>query len=305
MFFKILGIIDFRLYELYKPYRLASKGAKLITAKQIADTVSALCIQANTVLRADVKKALCKARACEKNRNAKFILNALIENYKIAEKDCTPICQDTGITVIFAEVGQQARIKGDLGKAINEGVAAGYKKGYLRKSIVKDPVLRGNTGTNTPAIIYYDFLPGKNLKLTILPKGFGSENKSKLFMLNPTATREEIINAVISAVKEAGPDACPPYMLGVGIGGDAGKAVFLAKKALTLSIGFWGENAYYRKLAGDIYKKGNTLNIGPLGARGKSTLLGVNILTFPTHIAGLPVAVNFSCHVLRSASATL
>lgn len=277
----------------------------MITAKKITETVSALCIRANTILRSDAKKALCKAHACEKNRNAKFILNTLIENYKIAEKESTPICQDTGITVVFAEVGQQAKIKGDIGKAINSGVAAGYKDGFLRKSIVKDPILRGNTGTNTPAIIYYNFVPGKKLKLTVLPKGFGSENKSKLFMLNPTATEKEIKEAVITAIKEAGPDACPPYMIGIGIGGDAGKAVFLAKKALTYKIGYLGENAYYKNLAKDILRRGNNLNIGPLGAKGRTTLLGVNILTFPTHIAGLPLAVNFSCHVLRSASATL
>ena len=277
----------------------------MITAKNIADTVSSLCIRANTVLRSDAKKALNRSCACEKNAKAKFILNALIENYKIAEKEQSPICQDTGITIVFAEIGLQANLKIDIGKAVNAGVAQGYKKGYLRKSMVKDPVLRGNTGNNTPAIIYYSFIPGKKLKLTVLPKGFGSENKSKLFMLNPTATPEEIKKTVLSAIKEAGPDACPPYMVGIGIGGDAGKAVFLAKKALTYKIGFWGETSFYKSLARDIYKKGNALNIGPLGVKGRTTLLGVNILTFPTHIAGLPLAVNFSCHVLRSASATL
>jgi len=277
----------------------------LITEKQISDTVKTLCIKANTVLRTDVKKALCKACASEKNKNAKFILGALIENYKIAEKECTPICQDTGMTAVFAEIGQSAKIKGDIGKAINDGVAAGYKEGFLRKSVVGDPLSRKNTNTNTPALIYYDFVPGKKVKLTILPKGFGSENKSKLYMLNPTASLEEIKKVIINAIKEAGPDACPPYMIGVGIGGDATKATFLAKKALTYKIGFWGEDASYKTLAKDIYKRGNRLNIGPLGAKGKTTLLGVNILSFPTHIAGLPVAVNISCHVLRSASAIL
>ncbi|MCX5776425.1 MAG: fumarate hydratase [Candidatus Firestonebacteria bacterium] len=277
----------------------------MITEKQIAETVKKLCIKANTILRPDVKKALCKACAFEKNKNARFILGALVENYKIAEKESTPICQDTGITVVFAEIGQQAKIKGDIGKSINNGVAAGYEEGFLRKSVVNDPLSRKNTNTNTPAVIYYDFVPGKKVKLTILPKGFGSENKSKLYMLNPTASMEEVKKSVINAIKEAGPDACPPYMLGVGIGGDAGKATFLAKKALTYKIGFWGESANYKTLAKELYKRGNRLNIGPLGARGKTTLLGVNILSFPTHIAGLPVAVNISCHVLRSASATL
>ncbi|OGF48349.1 MAG: fumarate hydratase [Candidatus Firestonebacteria bacterium RIFOXYC2_FULL_39_67] len=281
------------------------QGASLITEKQISTTVSALCIKANTVLRADVKQALCKACASEKNKNAKFILGALIENYKIAEKECTPICQDTGITVVFAEVGYKAKIKGDIGKAINAGVEAGYKEGFLRKSVVSDPLERKNTGTNTPAVIYYDLVPGNKLKITILPKGFGSENKSKLYMLNPTASLEEIKKVIITAIKEAGPDACPPYMIGVGIGGDASKAAFLAKKALTYKIGFWGKDALYKTLAKDLYKRGNRLNIGPLGAKGKTTLLGVNILAFPTHIAGLPVAVNISCHVLRSASKTL
>ncbi|MFH1073808.1 MAG: fumarate hydratase [Candidatus Firestonebacteria bacterium] len=277
----------------------------MITETQIANTVRTLCIRANTILRPDVKAALCKACASEKNKNAKFILSALIENYKIAERECTPICQDTGITIVFAEIGQKAKIKGSLEKAINSGVAAGYKDGFLRKSVVNDPLSRKNTGTNTPAIIYYDFVPGSRVKLTLLPKGFGSENKSKLYMLNPTASREEIKKVIINAIKEAGPDACPPYMIGIGIGGDASKATFLAKKALTYKIGFWGKTSEYKVLAKDLYKRGNRLNIGPLGARGKTTLLGVNILSFPTHIAGLPVAVNISCHVLRSASATL
>ena len=277
----------------------------MITEKLIAQTVRSLCIRANTVLRPDVKQALCRAYACEKEANAKFILGALIENFKIAEKECTPICQDTGITVVFAEVGQKAKIKGDIGKAINAGVEAGYKEGYLRKSVVSDPLSRKNTNTNTPAMIYYDIVPGSKLKITILPKGFGSENKSKLYMLNPTASLEEIKKIIITAVKEAGPDACPPYMIGVGIGGDASKATFLAKKALTYKIGFWGKTAEYKSLAKDLYKRGNRLNIGPLGAKGKTTLLGVNILSFPTHIAGLPVAVNISCHVLRSASVIL
>ena len=241
----------------------------------------------------------------EKTKKAKFILGALIENFKIAEKECTPICQDTGITVVFAEVGQKAKIKGDLGRAINAGVKAGYKEGFLRKSVVSDPLSRKNTGTNTPALIYYELVPGKKVKLTVLPKGFGSENKSKLYMLNPTASREELKKVILTAIKEAGPDACPPYIIGVGIGGDASKATFLAKKALTYKIGFWGKSFEYKTLAKDLYKRGNRLNIGPLGSGGKTTLLGVNILSFPTHIAGLPVAVNISCHVLRSASASL
>jgi len=277
----------------------------MITEKQIANTVSTLCIKANTILRPDVKQALCKASALEKTKKAKFILGALIENFKIAEKECTPICQDTGITVVFAEVGQKAKIKGDLGRAINAGVKAGYKEGFLRKSVVSDPLSRKNTGTNTPALIYYELVPGKKVKLTVLPKGFGSENKSKLYMLNPTASREELKKVILTAIKEAGPDACPPYIIGVGIGGDASKATFLAKKALTYKIGFWGKSFEYKTLAKDLYKRGNRLNIGPLGSGGKTTLLGVNILSFPTHIAGLPVAVNISCHVLRSASASL
>ena len=208
----------------------------IITEKQIEQTVKDLCIKANIDLRNDVKLALKKSWKSEPNPKAKYILNILIENYKIAKKEKIPICQDTGITVVFVELGQNVKIKGSLPRAINKGVAEGYKEGYLRKSIVKDPLLRKNTGTNTPAIINLDIIKGNSLKITVLPKGFGSENKSKIFMLNPTAAKEEIINSVVSAVKEAGSDACPPYIIGIGLGGDLAKAVYLSKKASVIII---------------------------------------------------------------------
>ncbi len=277
----------------------------MITSKQISSAVSGLCIDANLKLRPDVVKALKDSLRKETSLKSRNLLSILLENCAIAKSEKIPLCQDTGMTVVFAEVGQDARIQGDLTTAINKGVATGYKEGFLRKSIVADPLLRKNTGTNTPAMIYYDIVPGKKLKLTVLPKGFGSENKSKLYMLNPTAGYDAVVNSILKAIKEAGPDACPPYVVGVGIGGDAAKACYLAKKALTKPVTFLSDKAHFRKLAKELLAKGNKLNIGPLGAGGKTTLLGVNILSMATHIAGLPVAVNISCHSLRSAHKNL
>ncbi|MEI7903781.1 MAG: fumarate hydratase [Candidatus Firestonebacteria bacterium] len=277
----------------------------MISQKTIINAVRDLCIKANLELRPDVVKALGSALKKENTPGAKRLLSILLENCSIAKNDRIPICQDTGMAVVFVELGQNAKIQGSLSSAINKGVAAGYKNGFLRKSIVSDPLLRKNTGTNTPAVIYYDLLPGRSIKLTVLPKGFGSENKSKLYMLNPTAGYKEIVNSVLQAVKEAGPDACPPYVVGVGIGGDAAKACYLAKKALTKPVGFNAEKPHFRIMAKEILLKGNKFKIGPLGAGGKPTLLGVNILSMATHIAGLPVAVNISCHALRSATAVI
>lgn len=276
-----------------------------IPEKNIINVVKNLCIKSNTNLRNDVKAALKKVYLLEKNKKAKYVLSILIENYKIAERERLPICQDTGITCVFVEIGQNVRIKGNLTNAINKGVALCYKEGYLRKSIVNDPVLRKNTGTNTPAMIYYDIVRGNRLKISVMPKGFGSENKSKIFMLNPTATRKEIIEIVILAIRDAGSDACPPYIVGIGIGGDAAKASYLAKKSLLKPIGFLADKFHLKSISKEIFTRGNELDIGPAGTGGKTTLLGVNILSHPTHIAGLPVAVNISCHALRSASATI
>ena len=254
----------------------------MIKAKAISDTVKELCIKANLELRPDVIKALKTAAKKETSAKGRQLLGVLQENCAIAKNDRIPICQDTGMTVVFVELGQNAPIQGNLSEAINKGVAAGYKEGYLRKSIVADPLLRKNTGTNTPAVIYYDLVPGNKIKLTVLPKGFGSENKSKLYMLNPTAGYGEVVNSVLKAIKEAGPDACPPYVVGVGVGGDAAKACYLAKKSLTKQVGFCSDKPHFKKMAREILLKGNKLDIGPLGAGGKTTLLGVNILSMPT-----------------------
>ncbi|MFH1823604.1 MAG: fumarate hydratase [Candidatus Firestonebacteria bacterium] len=275
------------------------------TEKQISDIVKNLCLKANFNLRKDVQHSLQKAYLNESNSKAKYILGILIENYKIAEKENIPICQDTGLVVVFVEIGHNAQIKCNLTDAINKGIKLSYKDGYLRKSIVSDPIIRKNTKTNTPAVIHYNLVKGNKLKIQVLLKGFGSENKSKIFMLNPTATNEDIIHSVISSIKSAGPDACPPYVVGIGIGGDLSKAVYLSKKALLYPIGFWSDKVHLKNIAKKIFQLGHKLNIGPSGVGGKTTLLGVNILSYPTHIAGMPLAVNISCHALRSAEITL
>jgi len=276
-----------------------------LSEEQIISIVKELCLKANFNLRKDICLALKKAYLNEKNSKAKYILEILIENYKIAKEERIPICQDTGLVVVFVEIGQDVKIKCNLGNAINKGIKEAYKEGFLRKSIVSDPIIRKNTNTNTPGVIYYNIVKGNKLKIQVLPKGFGSENKSKVFMLNPTATNEDIIHSVISSIKSTGPDACPPYIVGIGIGGDLSKAVYLSKYALLHPIGFWSDKSHLKNIAKKIFKLGNKLNIGPLGVGGKTTLLGVNILSYPTHIAGLPLAVNISCHALRSAEKTL
>ena len=279
-----------------------------ISSAIIQQVVAELCVKANTRLRPDVLLALKKAYRKENKVRPKEILRAIIRNAAIASKDGLAICQDTGLPCVFAELGQDLRVVGDIKAAINKGVAVGYKKGYLRNSIVSDPLLRRRPGYN-PAIIHLDLVKGSRLKLTVLPKGFGCENKSRLMMFNPTAGLERIKQFVIDCVKEAGPDACPPYIVGVGIGGSADYACLLAKKALLRKI--TGNRPRPRatgnviKLEQDLLKQINRLNIGPMGLGGKATCLGVNIETYPTHIAGLPVAVNISCHALRSATKIL
>jgi len=288
---------------------------KIISAKKITETVSGLCIKANLDLRNDVLSAIKLARSREKNKRAGNILDAIIANAFIARKRKLAICQDTGLPYVFVELGQDVRIKGDLKNAVNKGIEEGYKKGFLRESIVKEPILRGKAGY-TPALIQIDIVRGSKLKLTVLPKGFGCENKGQLKMFNPTAKIGEIKKFIVEAVKAAGPDACPPYVVGVGIGGTADYACLLAKKALlrqvTRSQGQCaslpeGDKVTSRssKLEQDLLKDINRLNIGPMGLGGKTTALAVNIETYPTHIAGLPVAVNISCHALRSATVTL
>lgn len=273
---------------------------KTIKADKITKGVSQLCIQANLVLRQDVLAQLKSAYAKETNKRAKDILDAIIRNAKIAKREKLAICQDTGLPCVFVEIGQGVKIVGDLKSAINRGIEFGYKKGFLRNSVVKDPILRGSLRYQ-PAVIHIDIVKGNKLKITVLPKGFGCENKTQLKMFKPTAKLDEIKKFIIDAVKSAGPDACPPYVVGVGIGGTADYACLLAKKALLRKVtrlpGY-----QVTGLEQDLLQKINKLNIGPMGLGGKTTALAVNIETYPTHIAGLPVAVNISCHALRSAT---
>ncbi len=277
-----------------------------IEAKRIEKTVSELCIEANLDLRRDVLSALKKALRSERGRKAKGILKEIIENARIAKRKRLPICQDTGMVVVFCEIGQGLSIVGgDLSKAINDGVRDGYRKGYLRKSVVADPLARENTGTNAPAVIYTAIVPGNKLRIALSPKGFGSENKSRIEMLNPTASIEDIKTFVIKVVRECGAEACPPLILGVGIGGTFEKAAQLAKLALFRPINKRSLKRDIERLEKELLKDINRLNIGPMGLGGRTTALGVNIEEFPTHIAGMPVAVCVSCHATRSAERIL
>ncbi len=275
---------------------------KTIIAKKITDTVADLCVKANCVLRQDILRKLKSAYNQEKNSRAKKALGAIIENARIAQKEKLAICQDTGLPIVFIELGQDVKVVGDLKQAIIRGVESGYKRGSFRESVIQNPLERGKPGYRG-AVIHIDLVKGSRLKITVLPKGFGCENKSQLKMFNPTVGWEEIKKFIVNAVKASGPDACPPYVVGVGIGGTADYAGLLAKKALLRKL-----TAYSLQLTAlehDLLKVINKLNIGPMGLGGKITALAVNIETYPTHIAGLPVAVNISCHALRSASAAL
>jgi len=276
---------------------------RAISADKIRDAVSELCIRANLVLRKDVLSGLKSAYSKEANNRAKDILKAIINNAYIARKEKLAICQDTGLPVVFLEIGQDVKITGDLRRAINNGVEEGYRRGCLRNSIISNPLSRGKPGYS-PVVIRTEIARGNRLKITVLPQGFGCENKTQLKMFNPTVKISEIERFIVDAVKSAGPDACPPYVVGVGIGGTADYAAFLAKKALLrkLNAKRYTLNA---KLESNLLKEINKLNIGPMGLGGRITCLGVNIETYPTHIAGLPVAVNISCHALRSAAAIL
>lgn len=272
---------------------------KTITAEQIINAVKKACIEANIFLPQDIKDALCAAAEAETGVSYD-ILSQLKENYTIAETEQMPVCQDTGMTVVFAEIGQDVHLSGmPFEEAVAEGVRQGYAEGYLRKSVVQDPILRGNTGDNTPPVIHTRIVPGDELKLTIAPKGFGSENMSALCMLKPSDGREGVVNFILETVKKAGSNPCPPVVLGIGIGGTMEKAALLAKQALMKPITLKNENPFYAELEDELLQKINALGIGPGGLGGKTTALGVNILTYPTHIAGLPVAVNMSCHVTR------
>lgn len=274
-----------------------------IPVSEITEQVRDMCIQANHVLSPDMKDALAKAMDKEENPLAGNILSQLQENMKIAEEEMIPICQDTGMAVVFLEVGQDIHfVGGSLAEAVNEGVRLGYTEGYLRKSVVGDPLIRKNTGDNTPAILHCSIVPGDRVKITVAPKGFGSENMSKIAMLKPADGIEGVKNAVLSAVKEAGPNACPPLVVGVGIGGTFEKAALMAKKALTREAGTHSEKEHIRVLEEELLASMNRLDIGPAGLGGNTTVLAVNIETYATHIAGLPVAVNLCCHVNRHIS---
>ena len=272
---------------------------RTIDTETIIKTVSEMCIEASHFLTPDMKEALSKATESEISPLGKQVLDQLSENLRIAGEDMIPICQDTGMAVIFAEVGSDVHVEGSLTDAINEGVRRGYVDGYLRKSVVSDPLLRVNTGDNTPAVIHYDIVPGDKLKLTLAPKGFGSENMSKIFMLKPADGEEGVKSAILSAVKDAGPNACPPMVVGVGIGGTFEKCALLAKKALTREVNKRSDIEWVRNMEEELLDRINRSGIGPGGLGGSTTALAVNINTYPTHIAGLPVAVNICCHVNR------
>lgn len=272
---------------------------RTIDTETIIKTVSEMCIEASHFLTPDMKEALSKATESEISPLGKQVLDQLSENLRIAGEDMIPICQDTGMVVIFAEVGSDVHVEGNLTDAINEGVRRGYVDGYLRKSVVSDPLLRVNTGDNTPAVIHYDIVPGEKIKLTLAPKGFGSENMSKIFMLKPADGEEGVKSAILSAVKDAGPNACPPMVVGVGIGGTFEKCALLAKKALTREVNKRSDIEWVRNMEEELLDRINRSGIGPGGLGGSTTALAVNINTYPTHIAGLPVAVNICCHVNR------
>ena len=278
---------------------------KIISAAQITQAVAELCIRANRELPPDIERAM---RLAEKNEPWPIgadTMSVLCRNIDAARENCLPICQDTGCACVFAELGQDVHIEGDFEAAVNAGVSRGYTEGYLRKSMVQDPLRRGNTGDNTPAAITVRLVPGDSLKLTVAPKGFGSENMSRLAMLKPADGVEGVKRFVLETVKLAGPNPCPPIVLGVGIGGTFDKVAFLAKHALLRPIDEPNPDPFYAALEKELLEEVNALGIGPQGFGGKTTALGLNIETMPTHVAGLPVAVNISCHVTRRASAVL
>jgi len=266
----------------------------------VTETIKEMCMEANYYLSEDMKLALQESAGTEKSEIGKKILNQLEENLKIAGEEKIPICQDTGMAVIFMEIGQDIHFEGgDLEEAVNEGVRKGYDLGYLRKSVVNDPILRENTKDNTPAVIHYSIVSGSQVKITFAPKGFGSENMSRIYMLKPSDGIEGVKNVIIKTVDEAGPNACPPMVVGVGIGGNFEKAAIMAKQALTRDVNKHSDIPYVCDLEKEMFEEANRLGIGPGGLGGTSTVLAVNINTYPTHIAGLPVAVNICCHVNR------
>ena len=282
------------------------KGMREVDVNEIIKNIKEMCIEANHSLSKDMKEVYDAAAVEEESPLGRQILGQLQENLQIAGEDMIPLCQDTGMAVVFVKVGQEVHITGGgLTDAVNEGVRQGYVDGYLRKSVVKDPIYRENTKDNTPAVIHYDIVPGDKVEITVAPKGFGSENMSRVFMLKPADGIEGVKEAILTAVKDAGPNACPPMVVGVGIGGTFEKCAFLAKKALTRNLHEKPEKEYVRNLEEEMLEKINRLGIGPGGLGGTKTALAVNIETYPTHIAGLPVAVNICCHVNRHVTRTI
>lgn len=273
-----------------------------VNVDKVTENIKEMCIEANHFLTDDMKKVFKNAVASEKSPLGKQVLNQLNENLDIAANDMIPICQDTGMAVVFINVGQDVHFTGgNITDAINEGVHQGYVEGFLRKSVVNDPIIRENTKDNTPAVIHYNIVPGDKVDITVAPKGFGSENMSRVFMLKPADGIEGVKDAILTAVKDAGPNACPPMVIGVGIGGTFEKCALLAKKALTRNVEEESTVPYVRELEKEMLEKINKLGIGPGGLGGTQTALAINIETYPTHIAGLPVAVNMCCHVNRHA----
>lgn len=279
---------------------------RTVTTEEITRNIKEMCIEANHYLSEDMDCALKTVTRNEEAVLGRQILEQLQDNLKIASEEMIPICQDTGMAVVFLEIGQDVHIEGcNLEDAVNEGVRQGYIEGYLRKSVVKDPIYRENTKDNTPAIIHYSVVPGEMLTITVAPKGFGSENMSRVFMLKPSDGIEGVKNAVMTAVKDAGPNACPPMVVGVGIGGTFEKCALMAKRALTRPIGQHSEITYVSELEKELLERINKTGIGPGGLGGSTTALAVNILTYPTHIAGLPVGINICCHVNRHCVRTI
>lgn len=271
-----------------------------VSTDEITKNIKEMCIEANYILSDDVKNKIINSAAVENSEIGKKILSQLEENMEIAEREQIPICQDTGMAVVFIKVGQEVHITGgNLEDAINQGVREGYTEGYLRKSVVKDPLIRENTKDNTPAIIHYEIIPGDKVEITVAPKGFGSENMSRVFMLKPAEGIEGVKHAILTAVRDAGPNACPPMVVGVGIGGTFEKCALMAKEALTREVGVHSDIPYVKDMEEEMLVKINSLGIGPGGLGGTTTALAVNINTYPTHIAGLPVGINICCHVNR------
>lgn len=265
----------------------------------ITETVKKLCIEANCHLSGDIKQCIKDCHACETWQGAKEILERIIENYEISDEMDQPVCQDTGVACVFLKIGQDVHINGNLTDAVNEGVRQGYGEGYLRKSVVRDPLNRVNTGDNTPAMLYVELVPGDKIEVTVAPKGFGSENMSKIAMLRPSDGLDGVKDFVCKVVEEAGPNPCPPIVVGVGIGGTFDKAAYLSKCALLRPVDQRNADPFYKELEEDLLERINALGIGPQGFGGRTTALAVNVETYPTHIAGLPVAVNINCHVTR------